>query len=558
MEYLDARRLTGPNILWDRAGSILDVSCTPAEADRLIPYCEARLREMLDALGWEDEAICHARLAGGASIAFSAPIDALYAASAINEWAWACCDAEFNGAERPDFEATVAAIRTAIDEEVNPALLVLEQAADAHGVSFLWDDDDVSVGLGTGAQTWPFRELPDPSSLDWSSFHDVPTGIVTGTNGKTTTVRIAKHILQSAGKAVGLSCTDWVSVNDRIIDRDDWSGPGGARMVLRQADVNVAIMETARGGLLRRGLGVTTADAALITNIAEDHLGDFGSQSLEELLNIKWVVSHAIATSGALILNADDRLLVEKSRSFGGKIVWFSLAADSPVIADHVASGGLAFVYAGGDLVRIEGTNRETICSAGEVPITLDGAAVHNIANALGAAALTERLGMSVPQVRQGLSSMSQDANPGRSSLYPVRGFKVLVDFAHNPEAMQALFAMARAIPAQRRVLCFGQAGDRTDQQIRELARSAWSIGLDLACIAELEHYRRGREEGEVFGIIREELIASGARADQILYFATEKDSFDAALQWAEDGDLVVMLDLGRNSDLQSRLKKLQ
>jgi UDP-N-acetylmuramyl tripeptide synthase len=557
MEYLDARRLTGPNLLWDKAGSILDVSCTTDEADLLIPFCESKLRLMLDAVGWGQESVCHVRLTGGMSIAFSAPIDALYAASAINEWVWACCDAEWNGAELPDFDAVVATVKEAIAEEVNPPLLALEKAAEDHGVSFLWDDDDVSVGLGTGSETWPFRELPEPAEIDWSVFHDIPTGIVTGTNGKTTTVRIAKHILQTAGKNVGMSCTDWVSVNDRIIDRDDWSGPGGARIVLRQKDVDVAILETARGGLLRRGLGVNTANASLITNIAEDHLGDFGSHCLAELLNVKWVISHAVAASGVLILNADDKLLVDKSREFTGTIVWFSLDEKNPVIAEHVEDGGIAFVLADQDLVRIDGPERESICAASDIPITLDGAAFHNIANALAAAALTEQLGMSLIDIRNGLTTMSQDANPGRSNLYPLRGFNVLVDFAHNPEAMHALFAMARAIPAKRRVLCFGQAGDRTDEQIHELAQSAWSIGLELACIAELEKYRRGREEGEVFAVIRDELIQCGAREDQIRYFATESESFDAALEWAEDGDLVVILDLGRDSDIQSRLKEM-
>ncbi len=530
MEYLDARRLTGPNILWDKAGSILDVSCTSDEADRLIPFCESKIRLMLDAVGWGQESVCHIRLVGGVSIAFSGPIDALYAASAINEWVWACCDAEFNGAARPDFDESVATITEAIAEEINPPLLALEQAALRHGVSFLWDDDEVSVGMGAGSETWPFRELPDPADIDWSAFHDVPMAIVTGTNGKTTTVRIAKHILQTAGKNVGMSCTDWVSVNDRIIDRDDWSGPGGARMVLRQKDVDVAILETARGGLLRRGLGVNTANVSLITNIAEDHLGDFGSHCVAELLNVKWVISHAVANSGVLILNADDHLLVGKSREFAGTIVWFSLDENNPVIRKHTENGGLAFDYEDNNLVRIDGDVRELICSAGEVPITLAGTAAHNIANALGAAALTEQLGMSLVDIRAGLTTMSQDANPGRSNLYPVRGFKVLVDFAHNPEAMHALFAMARAIPAKRRALCFAQAGDRTDEQIRELAQSAWSIGLDLACIAELEKYRRGREEGEVFNIIRDELINCGAREEQIRHFGTESDSFDAAL----------------------------
>jgi UDP-N-acetylmuramyl tripeptide synthase len=325
-------------------------------------------------------------------------------------------------------------------------------------------------------------------------------------------------------------------------------------MVLRQKDVDVAILETARGGLLRRGLGVNTANAALITNIAEDHIGDFGSQSRDELLNIKWVISRAVADSGVLILNADDQLLVGKSREFSGTIVWFSLDENNPVIRKHTEDGGLAFVYGDGELLRIDGDVRASICDAREIPITLGGAAAHNIANALGAAALTEQLGMSLDDIRNGLTSMSQDANPGRSNLYPLRGFKVLVDFAHNPEAMQALFAMARAIPAQRRVLCFGQAGDRTDEQIRELTQSAWSMGLDLVCIAELEKYLRGRETGEIFTIIRDELLRCGASDEQIRYFGTESESFDAALEWAEDGDLVVILDLGRNSDIQTKL----
>ena len=556
MEFLDARRMTGPNVLWNKPGAILDIACTADEADHLIPFCEDHIRRMLKAVGWSEESVCHIRLAGGISVAFSAPIDALYAASAVNEWVWACCDAEFNDGEVVDFEEKVVELKAAIADEVNPPMLALEAAAIQHNVSFLWDDDEVSVGHGSGSQTWPFRELPNPDELDWSRYHDVPAGIVTGTNGKTTTVRIAKHLLQSAGRTVGLSCTDWVSVNDKIIDRDDWSGPGGARMVLRQEGVDTAILETARGGLLRRGLGVERAEVALITNIAEDHLGDFGSQSLLELLNIKWVISHAVEANGYLVLNADDDLLVKKSAEFSGKIIWFSLVDSNPTVARHLEQGGIAFVYAHGELVRMEHNARQVICAAKDIPITLKAAAAHNIANSLGAAALAEQLGLSLQQIRDGLLSMSQDSNPGRSNLYEVNGFEVLVDFAHNPEAMQALFAMACAVPAKRRVLCFGQAGDRTDEQIRELAKSAWSIGLEMAIISELEHYRRGREPNEVFEIIRDELMKCGARDDQIMHFEEEAESFDAALDWAEEGDLVVILDLGRVSNIQEKLRQ--
>ncbi len=554
MEFLDARRITGPSLLWDKPGSILDIKCTPTEAIALARVWEKHVRRMLDALGWGEEETCHWSLSGGISLAFSAPIDALYAASAINEWAWASSEAELDGNDGPDFDEAVAETKTAIAEEANPRLLELEAAAGEHGVAFLWDDDDVSVGHGKGSQTWPFRELPDPADLDWSRYHDVPVALVTGTNGKTTTVRLAQHILRGCDRTVGLSSTDWIAVNDRIIDRGDWSGPGGARSVLREADVDVAILETARGGLLRRGLGVNHANAALITNVAEDHLGDFGSQNLDELLDIKWIVSRAVERDGVLILNADDPLLVGKSAEFPGEIVWFSLDARNAVVDLHVQTGGLAFVLDGADLVRLHGDESQLICSSIDIPITLGGAARHNVANALSAAALCDALGVSLEEISRGLTTMSQNENPGRCNVYSVQGVSVLVDFAHNPHAMQALFDMAGALPAKRRLLAFSQAGDRTDDAIRELARSAWSIGLDAVIISELEQYARGREQGVVYGIIRDELLRCGANEDQIRHFKEESESLDAALEWAEKGDLIIMLALGGSQPIIERL----
>ena len=557
MEYIDARRLTGPSLLWNKPGTILDVRCSDEEADQLIPIWDTNIRRMLNAVGWADESTCSWRLSEGVSLAFSAPVDALYAASEINEWAWACCDSEFNGADVPDFDETVKRMRTVIAEEENPGLLKLEVAAEAHGVTFLSDDDEASVGQGTGSLTWPVRKLPEPDELDWDSLHDIPAGLITGTNGKTSTARLATHIARASGKNVGLSSTDWIALNDRVIDRGDWSGPGGARIVLRQQDVDLGILETARGGLLRRGLGVMKADAALITNVAEDHLGDFGSQNLGELLNVKWIVSRAVETSGSLILNADDELLVVKSAEFSGVIVWFTLNPDNPTVKEHARNGGLAFVLDGDSLLRVDGDSIEEICKSAEIPIALDGVASHNIANALAAAALTHCLGIPMSDIHEGLTSMSQDNNPGRSNVYSISDFKVLVDFAHNPHAMKALFNMAHALPAKRRLLAFAQAGDRTDESIRELARSAWSIGLDKVVVSELEAYARGRSRGEVFGIIRDELINCGARKDQIQHFMEETESLDAALDWAQPGDLIIMLALSDREAIQDKLKSL-
>jgi UDP-N-acetylmuramyl tripeptide synthase len=557
MEYLDARRLTGPSLLFDVPGTILDVACTTEEAERLIPIWEKHVRRMLAELRWDDCEFASVRLLGGISLGFTAPIDALYAASEINEWAWAVIDAEFNGTEGPDFEEAVAGLRAAIVEEANPELMALIDRAADQNVTMLWDDDEASLGLGRYSRTWPVRELPDPETLDWSAFKDVPSGLVTGTNGKTTTVRIAAHIVRSAGHNVGFSSTDYIAINDRIVDRDDWSGPGGARKVLRETDVDVAILETARGGLLRRGLGVDKADAALITNIAKDHLGDFGSQNLDELLNCKWIVSRAVANAGKLVLNADDLRLVAKSKEFAGELVWFSLDANNDVVRTHTANGGVAFVLGGNDLTIINGDILHLICRDRDVPITLNGAARHNIANALAAAALTWSMGVSLDNIRNGLTTMSQDDNPGRCNVYDVNGYTVLVDFAHNPEALQALLDMANRLSPKRKALCFGQAGDRPDDLIRELARSAWQSGLDQVFVSELAKYYRGREPGVVFAVIRDELMACGATADQVEHHMEEIESLDSALEWAEPGDLIVMLALERSAGLYDKLREL-
>ena len=556
MEFIDARRLTGPNVIFDGVGSILDVACTAEEGEELVPVWADKVGRMLEALDWPSAEFAFVKLQGGISLAFSAPIDQLYAASEINEWAWAASAFELGvSQEEPNFDEALAALRQSAAEEANVELMWLIDEAAAHTQTLLWDDDEVSVGLGGDSETWPVREIPD--AVEWEKFSDVPIGIVTGTNGKTTTVRFAKHILRSAGRNVGVSSTDWIAVNERIIDRDDWSGPGGARAVLREQEVDVAILETARGGLLRRGLGVERADAALITNISEDHLGDFGSRNLDELLAIKWVVSHAVRESGRLILNAEDHRLVDKSQDYDGELIWFSLDPANATVTKHVASGGTAFVLDGDSLTRIESGSHEPICEAGDIPLALGGAARHNVANALSAAALTWCLGTSLEDIRTGLTTMQQDENPGRCNIYDLNGFKVLIDFAHNPAAMSALFDMARAIPAERRALCFGQAGDRTDELIRELARDAWEIGLDRVLVSELAKYYRGREPGGVFAIISDELKKQGATDEQISHNDEELDTLNEALSWAQPGDLVIMLALGGAKPVQERLREL-
>ena len=224
----------------------------------------------------------------------------------------------------------------------------------------------------------------------------------------------------------------------------------------------------------------------------------------------------------------------------------------------HTAQGGTAWICDGDELIRIENGARELICRDRDIPITLGGAARHNTANALAAAALTACLGASSAAIRDGLATMSQDDNPGRCNVYEVRGRSILIDFAHNPKAMQALFDMARALPAKRRALCFGQAGDRPDDLIRELTDSAWAIGLDRVFVSELADYHRGREHGDVFRIIRDELVRLGASPDRVEHNEEESETFASAFEWAEEGDLIIMLALGGAAPIQAQIRELE
>ncbi|HEX5788284.1 MAG TPA: Mur ligase family protein [Woeseiaceae bacterium] len=557
MRFLEARRLTGPNLHFDLPAAVVDVACEPREADRLAPAWAASVARLWQALGEPVPDTSRLDVEGGISLAFAAPIDALYAACEVSELAFAVAAAGVNGEAPPEIDSELGRLTATREQERNAPLVELAAAAASRGLTLLWDDDEVSLGTGATVAVWPARDLPAAATVDWSRYRDVPRALVTGTNGKTTTVRLAQHILRGAGRTVGVSSTDWIAVDDRILDRGDWSGPGGARTVLRQPDVDVAILETARGGLLRRGLAVNRADAALITNIAADHLGDFGSRNLVELLCIKWLVTRAVAAGGTLILNADDEQLVARAQGYAGRVAWFGLDVDNPVVAGHRDDGGRVFAADGSRLLDCTGGEEALICHDHDIPIAFGGAARHNVANALAAAALTLTLGATLEDVRRGLTSMSQDDNPGRCNLYEVGARRVLVDFAHNPQAMRALAHMAAHMPARRRALCFGQAGDRPDELIRALTRDAWAIGLDRVYVSELAAYRRGRQAGEVYAVIRDELLALGADPACIEHHELESESLAAAMDWAGDGDLVIMLALGGAAPIQARIEAL-
>ena len=242
------------------------------------------------------------------------------------------------------------------------------------------------------------------------------------------------------------------------------------------------------------------------------------------------------------MLNADDPRLVARARNFDGSIVWFSPDAQNPVLAAHRAAGGTGCTLNRGRIVLCEGDTSTPVVQVKRIPLCFGGVARHNVANALGAAALAHELGIEPKAIADGLCALRNEDNPGRSNLYEVGGVHVLLDFAHNPHGLRAMAALAGEMPAQRRALIIGQAGDRSDDDIRELAWAAHDLRFDRVFIKRLDKYSRGRPEGEAAAMLREEFLAQGYRAAQVRKSQTELGALRATLRWAEPGDQIICL----------------
>ena len=544
MELLDSRRLTGPGLVLDRPGAVADVRVADDRRDELIAAWREAATRMLSAVGWGDERVIARRFTGGASLAITAPPDSLYSATDLNEWAWAAAEAAIRKQPELEFDAAAERIRDAIAGERNPALLAIRSVARSRGLTFLSGEKLVSVGAGTGVLCWPASDLPAPDRIDWSRAHEIPVALVTGSNGKTTVVRLLAAMAAAAGRITGVTSTEGVFVRGEPVAEGDYSGPEGARLALRRVEVETAMLETARGGLLRRGLTVERADVAVVTNIAADHLGEFGVQDLRQLAETKLLVARAIGDGGRVVLNADDPVLVEAAATVHSPIVWFSLDEGNAVIRRHAERGGIAAVVDGEALVLLTGPEREVVARVADMPMTAGGAARHNVANALAATAAAGGLGVPLDAVRATLRRFGRDPadNPGRANVYELGGIRIVVDYAHNPHGMAALAATLDALPSERRLVLIGQAGDRDDAAIRELARAALALRPDRVVVKEMDAYLRGRAPGEVPALMADELRRAGLAEGAISAPGTEMPAVREALGWARPGDLLVLM----------------
>ncbi len=387
----------------------------------------------------------------------------------------------------------------------------------------------------------------------------IPIVSVTGTNGKTTTVRMISHILGQAGLRVGMATTDGVYCGGQLIHAADASGPRSAEMVLDDSTVEAAVLETARGGIIRRGLGYDRADVAVVTNITADHLGCDGIDDLDDLTDVKALVAEEILRGGTVVLNADDPRsagLAQRAavRDRNPVVRFFSLSASSPVIMAHRMTGGIACLLRDDQLIEARGGEETVLLHADELPGSFGGAAAHLLANALAAVAACRALGVSVKDIRRGFATFTPvEANPGRGNVYHIGGVPLVVDYGHNPAALASMGRLLHEAWDGQPIAALTLPGDRRDDLIMESAAmvATWFSRVVVYEDRDL----RGRQAGEMTRLISGALARH--RPDiRILTAEGPGDALRSALALASPADPVLFTyeELGPVRDVLERL----
>jgi len=369
----------------------------------------------------------------------------------------------------------------------------------------------------------------------------IPVVAVTGTNGKTTVTRLIAHLFTAHGQRVGMTNTDGVYVDGRQIDSGDCSGPRSARNVLLHPEVDAAVFETARGGILREGLGFDRCQVAVVTNIgAGDHLGLNYITTVEDLAVLKRVIVQNVAPTGYAVLNAADPIVAAMASACPGQVIYFASDRHHPVMATHRAQGKRTVYVDGDSIVAAEGSWREAI-HLRDVPITRNGRIGFQVENVMAAVAAAWGVGLPWQTIRRGLSGFVNDTDnaPGRFNLMDYRGATVIADYGHNADAMRALVAAIDALPARRRCVVISGAGDRRDEDLRVQTEILGDAFDDVMLYQDAA--QRGRDDGEVIALLREGL-AGAKRAHHIEEVRGEFLAIDKALARLEPGDLCLIL----------------
>ncbi len=369
----------------------------------------------------------------------------------------------------------------------------------------------------------------------------IPIAAVTGVNGKTTTTRFLSYLMATTGRKVGMTCTDGIYIDDRRVDKGDCSGPQSARSVLMNPSVDIAVLETARGGILRAGLGFDQCDVAVVTNIGEgDHLGLSDIGTLEKLAQVKRCIVEAVRPDGFAVLNAEDPLVAAMAEKCPGKVAFTSTDASHEVVAAHRAAEGRAVVARDGQIVLIEGAAETILTTLDRVPLTHGGRIGFQVENTLCAVAAAWCLGLPLDLLRGGVETFGADVKtvPGRFNLLEINGATVVIDYGHNASSLKALIATLDQFPHTRRSVVYSAAGDRRDEDL--IRQGELLAGAFDKVVLYEDHYLRGRASGEIMRLFREGM-GKGHRAHEIQEIQGAVKSIETAIAAVQPGELLVV-----------------
>lgn len=562
-------------MFFDSPGAVLEVIVVPID-DALLVGWRSRVERAAKLLGWPGPRTAVRRHAGGASLALSAPCDQLLVATEVNEWALCATLLESDPQrwrELPEM-LVAAALEDASDAdlfvppvledaaalerlqrlsvaEARPRFRSLIAEARKRDLQYVFDETAVTLGAGSSGEDFAVTDLPDSPAVPWNDLQNIPVAVVTGSNGKTTTVRLLAACARAHGWHTAYTCTDGVFFDDETIATGDYSGPLGARMAIRERRAEATVIETARGGILRRGIALSRADVAVVTNVSSDHFGEYGIHDLDGLADTKLTVASIVAPEGLVVLNVDDGLLRAKARALPARlgrappVGWFSADADHPELQAHRSrEGATCGVRAGRLVLTWQGIDHDlgTIAS---MPLTVDASATYNIANLAGAALAASALGIAPANVAAVFARFGADPadNVGRMMRYQIGGVQVVLDYAHNADGLRGLLRVIEHLRGGkgRLGLLLGHAGNRQNAEIQELARVAAEARPDLVVVKENDAHLRGRQQGEVPRIIRDTLLRSGLAESALPVRLTEVEAARCALEWARPGDVLAL-----------------
>ncbi len=554
MYYLDklvdckyfASRLLGLNSLFDKPGCIIEIELD-RDIDNVASIFVNNLSRVLDEVNEFKYQIKKSVYSTGFQVGISAPYDLIYVLCSVMDEVWESTAHALDNAINIDFNRLVNMANAYIKQDINLLVRKIAKTANARKVNFFINNDIVYLGSGKYGYAQKINKIKKINDIPWEKIKDVPIALVTGTNGKTTTTRLTEFICRKSGLKSGYCSSDWVMNNGKIVTKGDFSGPMGHHLVLSNPKLDVAILEVARGGILKRGILPNYTVSATVTNISQDHLGDSGIENLDDLARLKGLIYNSLLDTGCAIINLDDEH-IRKLNILHQVKCYLSTKLSEEEISTYLTQDNFVVFIDGNDIILKLINKRYIIANLLFVPLTIHGLAKYNYENILHAVALSYSLGIKPSDIKAGLLKFASNNNfnYGRwNYFFSKKHGHIVVDLAHNPAGLNSVLALARDFKnlfklSGKLVLMYGVTADRRDT-IPEVINVINSYAVDDLVIKDFVFNLRGSKLGEIPNKLYNALLDHGYPKNKLRIILNELDAAKYLVKRASSNDLTIL-----------------